>query len=69
MSEAQEAEIKSRYGNRIVERFKLTGELRRPRKGEWYWWTGSKGPAACQADDERPFNAPILVERTDGRSE
>lgn len=52
-------------GGTIAERFRLTGELRPPRKGEWYWWTGRYGPAACRAESDgpRPFAAPILVER------
>ena len=59
--------IKTRYGeSAITKRFKLTGELRCPKAGEWYWWTGKYGPAACRADVDRPFNAPILVERVQG---
>lgn len=68
MSDEQEADISSRYGNKIAERFQLTGELRQPRKGEWYWWTGKHGPAACQADTNRPFNAPILIEQKEART-
>lgn len=68
MSDEQEAEISSRYGNKIAERFQLTGELRQPRKGEWYWWTGKQGAAACKADGDRPFNAPILIERKEART-
>lgn len=57
-------EVQSRYSeSKINERFRLTGELRLPKKGEWYWWTGKHGPAACLAHEDRPFNAPILVER------
>lgn len=60
-------EISSRYSaSKINERFRLTGELRCPKAGEWYWWTGKYGPAACRADVDRPFNAPILVERVQG---
>lgn len=60
-------EIASRYSpSRINERFRLTGELRLPKRGEWYWWTGKHGPAACLAHEDRPFNAPILVERVQG---
>lgn len=62
-------EVSSRYSeSKINERFMLTGELRLPKKGEWYWWTGKHGPAACLAHEDRPLNAPILRERT-GRFE
>ena len=60
-------EIATRYSpSKIDERFRLTGELRCPKAGEWYWWTGKHGPAACRAEEDRPFNAPILAERAQG---
>lgn len=66
MNDQRIDEIKTRYGeSAITKRFKLTGELRCPKAGEWYWWTGKYGPAACRTDVDRPFNAPILVESTE----
>lgn len=47
----------------IARRFRLTGELRAAKVGEWYWWTGNKGPAACKCEQERGISVPILVER------